>query len=253
MNKRGTATLFKKEIQRFKEVWAQTVIAPVVSNLLFMTVFGFALAERSSGFAEYGYLESLIPGLAAMGLMMNAYQNPNSSLMIAKYTNVISDLLRIPLRGFEIVSAYVLAGIVRGVLVAIATIGVGWFFVPATIQHPLLVLLFAVLLGGSFAAFGVIIGVIMPSFDKSSQVQNFVITPLLYLGGVFYSIRTLPDTIATISQFNPLLYLVNGFRFGFLGVSDVSLTASLLVSFGLFIILFGIASWMFKTGYKLQT
>lgn len=253
MNSRGILTLFKKEIQRFKEVWLQTVLAPVITNVLFMVVFGLALAERSSFFEGISYLQVLIPGLVAMGIMMNAYQNPIGSLMIAKYTNVITEILMIPMKGFEVVLSYIAAGVVRGFLVGAVTLIVGLFFSPIPFAYPGIILLFAVLLGGIFSSLGAIVGILAPDFDKSATIQNFILTPLIYLGGVFYSVQSLPDAIGVVSRINPIFYLIDGFRFGFIGVGDTPLVVSLIVTIVTFLLAFGIASWMFQTGYKLRT
>ncbi len=246
-------TLFKKELQRFREVWTQTVLAPVISNVLFMVVFGVALAERASYFEGVTYLQVLIPGLVAMGIMMNAYQNPVGSLMVAKYTNVISELLMIPLKGSEIVVSYIAAGLVRGFVVGLVTLIVGLFFSPVPFAYPMFILLFGVLLGGTFSSIGAIVGVLAPDFDKSAAVQSFVLTPLIYLGGVFYSIGSLPDILAGLSRLNPFFYLIDGFRFGFIGTGDTSILLSSVVTIAFFLATFGIASWMFQTGYKLRT
>lgn len=253
MNVIGTYTVFKKEIWRFGEVWTQTVIAPVITNVLFMVIFGVALSARVSAFEGFEYLEVLIPGLVAMALMMNAYQNPMSSLIIGKYTNVIQDLLRIPLKGYEVAIAYVAAGFVRGFLVGLVTLMVGLFFTSIPIANVFLILLFTALLSGSFSAFGVIVGVVMPSFDKASMIQTFVLTPFIYLGGVFFSIESLPGAASTVARFNPLLYLVDGFRYGFLGVGDAPIWLSIIVATSIFAITFGLASWIFQTGYNLKT
>ncbi len=253
MNVLGTFTLLRKEVGRFREVWTQTVIAPVITNVLYMTIFGFALSTRVSFFDGYSYLQVLIPGLVAMSLMMNAYQNPMSSLIISKYTNIISDLLRIPLKGFEITFAYVLAGMWRGLLVGIVTLLVGLFFAPVPFAHPFLIILFALLLSGTFSAFGIVIGVLMPSFDKASMVQTFVLTPMMYLGGVFFSLSAMPGVVQTVGRFNPFLYLVDGFRYGFIGTGDAPIWLSILVVSSIFLFNFVLASWIFSTGYKLKT
>ena len=246
-------TLFLKEIWRFGEVWTQTVIAPVITNVLFMVIFGVALSTRVSAFADFEYLQVLIPGLVAMAIMMNAYQNPMSSLIIGKYTNVITDILRIPLNGWEVTMAYVGAGMLRGLLVGLVTLIVGFFFVQVPLANILLIIIFSALLSASFSALGVIVGILMPSFDKASMIQTFVLTPFIYLGGVFFSVETLPGVAATVGRFNPLFYMVDGFRYGFLGMGDAPIALSLAVVTGVFIVTFGIASWIFHTGYKLKS
>lgn len=253
MNYRGTYTLFYKEIARFKEVWTQTILAPVMSNLLFLLVFGVALADSPSPFPGVPYLAFLIPGLAIMGGINNAVQNAMSSLIIAKFTNNIGELLMIPLRGFEIGLAYVAAGILRGMLVSAVTVIVGMFFVSLPFSSWLLLIVFSLLVNGIFSSLGAIIGIVSKEFDTASIVPTFVLTPLSYLGGVFYSVSSLPPVFATASRFNPIFYMIDGFRYAFLGVGEAGLLLSLTITAACFALTFGIASWMFQTGYRLKT
>lgn len=252
MNTLGVWTVFKKETARFREVWTQTLIAPVVSNALFMMIFGVAFAGRE-GSSSQTFLAALIPGLAAMGIMMNALQNPMGSLIVAKYTNTIGELLTIPLRGFEVAVAYIGASVLRGVLVGAVTVLVGFFFAPVTFVHPLIIVLFAFLLGGTFASIGTICGALFNDFDQMAMVQNFIVTPLVYLGGVFFSISALPGVVGQIARFNPVFYLIDGFRYGFIGHADARFALALTVAIVFFLATFSIASWIFHTGYKLKT
>ncbi len=253
MNIRGTWTLFRKEIQRFIEVWTQTLAAPVVSNLLFFVIFGVAMAGRESGFEGLDYLQILVPGLVAMGIMNNAFGNPLGSIMIGKYTNAITELMMWPFRGYEIVLSYVAAGIIRGMIVGGITLIVGMFFTEILFVHPLMILLMSILIGGAFASLGVIVGVLAKTFDQSAMIQNFVMQPLIFLGGVFFSLSQLDGIMLTIAKWNPLLYMIDGFRYGFIGQMDTSLGMSLGVTLIVTAVLFGIASWMFNTGYKLKS
>lgn len=253
MNPRGTWTLFYKEIARFKEVWMQTILAPLISNLLFLLVFGLTLSKEASPVPGFAYLTFLIPGLAAMGAMSNAIQNPMSSLIIAKYTNNIQELLMIPLRGYEISLAYIGAGIVRGFLVAASTVLVGMIFTPVPFSNPALIIIFLTLLGGIFSSVGAIIGIVAKEFDGASIIPTFILTPLMYLGGVFYSINHLPGIFASLSKFNPIYYMIDGFRHAFLGTSEISVSLSLGITVLCFVATFGIASAMFQKGYRLKT
>lgn len=253
MNPRGIYTLFTKELRRAREVWLQTILAPVMSNLLFLLVFGVALSDSPSPFEGVAYLAFLIPGLAIMGGINNAVQNPMSSLIIAKYTNNIAELLMIPMRGFELGLSYVAAGVVRGVIVSAVTIIVGMFFVSVPFHSWPLILLFTLLINGIFSSLGAIIGIVAKEFDDASVVPTFILTPLTYLGGVFYSISSLPPFFAAASKFNPIFYMIDGFRYGFLGTGEAPLALSLGVTAGIFAFTFGIASWMFESGYRLKT
>ncbi len=253
MNIRGVATLIKKEFIRMKDVWKQSLLAPVVSNLLFFVVFGVALADRSPGFEAFPYLTILVPGLIAMGLMMNSLQNPIFSLVISKYTNNIGDLLVLPLTGMELAFSYIFAGAARGFVIGIVTLFVGMLFTSIPFTHPFLILLFAMLMGGAFASFGAMIGIWSNEFDQANFIPTFVINPLIYLGGVFYSVADLPGFLQTATRFNPIFYMVDGFRFAFLGVGDANIWLSLGVTTFFFVFFFAIASWMFHTGYKLKS
>lgn len=253
MNVVGIWTLFKREMIRIKQVWKQAVFAPALTNLLFLLIFGVAIADRVATVGEYSYMAVLVPGLVAMGLIINALNNPLFSITISKYTNNIGDLLLLPLTGLELALAYLAGGIVRGFIVGGVTLIVGMFFVSVPFAHPWLILLFALLLGGTFASIGMMIGIVASDFDKANVVPTFVITPLVYLGGVFYSIDSLPPLFQTISRFNPIFYMVDGFRYGFLGAGDASLALSLGVTVVVFAIFFGAASYMFHTGYKLKS
>lgn len=253
MHTLGIWTLFYKELLRIKEIWLQGVLAPVVSNLLFLMVFGVAFSSSPSPAEGVSYLGFLIPGLAAMGAMTNSVQNPMFSLIVAKFTNNIQELLMIPLKGFEICLAYVGGGIVRGMVVGIVTVIVGLFFARMPFEHPLLILLFALLLTATFSSLGAIIGILSKEFDDAMIIPTFVLTPLMYLGGVFYSVSSLPPTFAWLSKFNPLFYMIDGFRYGFLGVGEAPILLSFAVCVVSFAITFGVASWMFATGYRLKT
>jgi ABC-2 type transport system permease protein len=253
MNWLGVYTLYRKEVKRFTQIWTQTLIAPVISSVLYLAVFGTVIGARAAGIGDFSYLQLLIPGLVAMGLLMNAYQAPIGSLIIAKYTNEIVPLLMIPLTGFEIALSYIGAAMTRGLIVGAITLAVGAAFVPLPFAHPLLLILFSFLLTGIFSSLGVIIGITMPDFDRASMLQTFVITPLLYLGGVFYSVQSLPSVFSMASRLNPLFYLVDGIRMSILGVGDTPLALSLGVVVVCFALCFGVASWMFQTGYKLKS
>lgn len=254
INYRGVWTLIKKELIRIKDIWKQSLLAPVISNLLFFVVFGVAIAGRVSDSGAAGnYFSVLVPGLVVMGLMMNSLQNPIFSLVISKYSNNIGDLLVLPLTGIELAFSYLFGGVFRGVAVGTVTLIVGTFFSQLPFAHPFLILLFTLLIGGAFASLGAIIGVIADDFDKANLVPTFIVQPLIYLGGVFYSVQELPSFLAKLSHFNPIFYMVDGFRYGFLGTGDIALWMSLGVTTIVFLICFLTASWMFHTGYKLRS
>lgn len=253
MNLLGLYTLAKKESLRFIEVWTQTILSPVVSNLLFLMVFGALFLERTTPFAGVDYLTFLIPGLAVMGFIVNNFQNPSSSLVLAKYTGTIPELLMLPLRGWEMAVAYIVPGIVRGVIVAAVTVAVGAFFIPIYFNAPLVLIGATLLLGILFGSIGVIIGVWAKQFDQMSAVTSFIITPLIYFGGVFYSVASLPAPFDAISKYNPIFYGVDLFRYGFLGVGDAPLGLSFLITGAMALVAFLIAWRIFATGYRLKS
>ena len=253
MNIRGITTLIRKELIRIKDVWKQSLLAPVISNLLFFVVFGVAFSGRVASFEGFEYLTILVPGLVAMGLMMNALQNPIFSIVISKYTNNIGDLLVLPLSGIELAIAYIFGGLARGFAIGIVTLIVGMFFTTVPFAHPFIILVFATLMGGAFASFGSMIGIWAKEFDQANFIPTFVINPLIYLGGVFYSVSELPAYFQTISRFNPIFYMVDGFRYGFIGVGDANIWLSLTITSIIFLFFFLSTAWMFHTGYKIKT
>lgn len=253
MNYLGVYTLFKREFDKVINIWRQTIISPLITNLLFLVIFGVAFEQRVSAFEGIPYLSVLVPGLAAMGLMMNSQQSPTGSIILAKYTNQIHDLLMLPLQGFELALGYIGGGMIRGLMVAAATLAVGAFFTPIHISNIFVIIIFALLLGGIFSSIGVILGITSKDFDQASMLPTFVFTPLIYLGGIFFSVDTLPGVFGTVAKFNPMFYLIDGFRYGFLGVGDSPLWLSLLITSLVFTFVFSLASWMFQSGYKLKT
>ena len=252
-NFRGTWTFTKKESQRFTSVWSQTILSPIVSNLLFLLIFGALFVGRESPFLEVPYLTFLIPGLAAMGLITNAFQNASSSLVLSKYTGDITDMLMLPLSGFELAVAHTLPAIFRGCLVSVVTVIVGAFFTPMFLFSIPLILLSTILIGTIFGALGIIIGVVSKTFDQMAVVSSFIIQPLIFLGGVFYSIESLPGVFGILSKFNPMLYLIDLYRFGFIGKGDTHILLSLGITTLVACISFLIAWRILSTGYKLKT
>jgi len=228
-NTYGFYTLLKKEIRRFQTVWTQTVISPVISNLLFLAVFGLSLNRAMPDVNGISYLGFLVPGLIAMGMMNNAFQNPSSSIIIAKYNNTIEDLLTLPLNPFQIEAAYTGAAIVRGLVVGLATLITMLLFVKLPLENIGLVLLATLALNTIFGLLGTIVGIWSEEFDHIAMVLNFILTPLIYLGGVFYSIDVLPELFQKLSSFNPFAYMIDLLRGGFTGHTTFPIHTSLIV------------------------
>jgi ABC-2 type transport system permease protein len=252
MNLRGFYTLFYKELLRFGKVWLQTLGAPVVTSLMYLLVFAQVLEGRMQVFEGVSYATFLIPGLMMMSLIQNAFANSSSSIIQSKVTGNIVFLLMAPLSYFELYMAFMLAAVVRGFVVALGVLVVGVFFADLPLHNIWLVLVFAFLSAMILSTFGVIAGIWAEKFDQLAGAQNFIILPLSFLSGVFYSINSLPLVWQQLSRFNPFFYMIDGFRYGFFGVSDVSPFISLAVlvlSAGLLAVLTLI---ILSRGYRLR-
>ena len=248
----GFRTLLYKELLRFWKVSFQTIAAPVLSALLYLLIFSHALESRVQVFPGVAYTSFLIPGLAMMSLLQNAFANSSSSLIQSKVTGNIIFVLLTPLAPLEIFAAYVLAAAVRGVVVALGVLLVTSVFAPVPLQQPLWALAFAVLGGGIMGALGIVAGIWADKFDQLAAFQNFIIVPLTFLAGVFYSVQSLPAFWQQASHLNPFFYMVDGFRYGFFGAADVSPGVSVAVVGGFLIALSALGLWLLRAGYKLR-
>jgi ABC-2 type transport system permease protein len=248
----GFRTLFYKEILRFWKVATQTVAAPIVTSMLYLLIFGHVLEGRVQMLEGVDYTAFLIPGLVMMSVLQNAFANSSSSLIQSKITGNLVFILLPPLSHWEILSAYVTASIVRGLCV-----GAGVFIITAWFAHlsftfPLWIIVFALLGAAILGTMGVIAGIWAEKFDQLAAFQNFLIMPATFLAGVFYSIKKLPPFWLAVSHFNPFFYMIDGFRYGFFGKSDVSPWTSLAIVAVFFVVLAGVAINMLRRGYKLR-
>ena len=248
----GFVTLLRKEIKRFYKVAFQTVAAPVLTAVLYLMIFGHVLEGRLVVYDKLSYTAFLIPGLVMMSILQNAFANTSSSLIQSKITGNLVFILLAPLTHLEFYSAYVLAAVFRGIVVGLGVLIITLFFDIPSMQCPLWVLLFAFLGAAILGGLGLIAGIWADKFDQLAAFQNFLIMPATMLSGVFYSIHSLPTIWQVISHFNPFFYMVDGFRYGFFGVSDVSPWMSLLVVGGFFMIVSGLALRLLQSGYKLR-
>ena len=248
----GFLTLFHKEVLRFWKVSFQTVAAPVLTSLLFLLIFSHVLERHVQVYAGVSYTSFLVPGLVMMSVLQNAFANSSSSLIQSKVTGNIIFVLLPPISYRQFFAAYVLAAIVRGFVVGLGVLLVTLWFVDLSWRAPLWILVFAVLGGAIMGALGVIAGIWAEKFDQLAAFQNFIIMPLTFLSGVFYSIHSLPAFWQQVSHFNPIFYMIDGFRYGFFGVSDVSPWASLGVVSGCFVVLTLFTLWLLRVGYKLR-
>jgi ABC-2 type transport system permease protein len=248
----GFWTLFYKEILRFWKVSFQTVLAPVLTALLYLLIFSHALEEHVQVYPGVRYTAFLIPGLAMMSLLQNAFANSSSSLIQSKITGNIVFILLPPLSHLEFFGAYVLASAVRGVVVGLGVFVVTSVFVAVPVQNLLWVLAFALLGSALLGAMGIVAGIWADKFDQLAAFQNFVIIPLTFLSGVFYSIYSLPPFWQQVSHFNPFFYMIDGFRYGFFGMSDVSPWLSLAIVGGCLLALSFATLSLLRRGYKLR-
>ena len=248
----GFVTLLRKESKRFYKVAFQTVAAPVLTAVLYLMIFGHVLEGRLVVYDKLSYTAFLIPGLVMMSILQNAFANTSSSLIQSKITGNLVFILLAPLTHLEFYSAYVLAAVFRGIVVGLGVLIITLFFDVPSMQYPLWILLFAFLGAAILGGLGLIAGIWADKFDQLAAFQNFLIMPATMLSGVFYSIHSLPTIWQLISHFNPFFYMIDGFRYGFFGVSDVSPWMSLAVVLGFFLIVSGLALRLLQSGYKLR-
>ncbi len=248
----GFPTLFHKEWLRFWKVSMQTILAPVLTALLFLVVFTYSLRGRVEVFPGVDYAAFLVPGLAMMSVLQNAFANSSSSLMQSKMTGNIVFVLLPPLSYQEFFAAYLLAAAARGLVVGAGVFLATVWFVDLRFAQPLWSLVFAVASSGVLGTLGIIAGIYSDKVDELSAFQNFIILPLTFLSGVFYSIQSLPPVWQGLSHLNPIFYMVDGFRYGFFGVSDVSPWLSLVIVGTSFFALSFLTLWLLRSGYKLR-
>jgi ABC-2 type transport system permease protein len=247
----GFPTLLRKEVKRFYKVAFQTVAAPVLTAVLYLMIFGHVL-EGKEVYGRLSYTAFLIPGLVMMSVLQNAFANTSSSLIQSKITGNLVFVLLAPLSHFEFYAAYILAAVFRGIVVGLGVLLITlWFNVP-TLESPVWILVFAFLGAAILGSLGLIAGIMADKFDQLAAFQNFIIMPATMLSGVFYSIHSLPAAWQVISHFNPFFYMIDGFRFGFFGVSDVSPWNSLAIVFCFFVAVSVIALRLLQKGYKLR-
>ena len=248
----GFPTLLRKELSRFYKVGFQTIAAPVLTALLYLLIFAHVLEDRVQVYGSVPYTSFLIPGLMMMSMLQNAFANPSSSLIQSRITGNLVFILLPPLSHREIFSAYVLAALVRAICVGACVWLVSLFFTTLPVANVAWVLAFAVMACGIMATLGLIAGLWSEKFDQLAAFQNFLILPATFLSGVFYSIHSLPPFWQAVSRWNPVFYMIDGFRYGFFAVSDVSPWQSLAVVAAVFIGLCIFTLRLLASGYKLR-
>jgi len=252
MISRGLRTLLEKEVRRFLRVPGQTLLSPVVTTTLYFLVFGYSLGGRLREVEGVPYARFIVPGLVTLGVVTNAYLNSASSLFVMKIQGTVVDLLVSPLTYGELLAGFVGAAAFRGLLVGLVTWVVAGIFGGFSLAHPLLAVLLLVLAAVAFAALGLITAIWAATFEQINFFPTFIITPLTFLGGVFYSVTMLPDGLRRLTLANPVFYLVDGVRFGVLGISDASPWAGALLLAGLAAASLALAHRLLRSGYRLR-
>jgi len=246
-------TIFKKEVVRVVRIWKQTILPPVITQGLYFIVFGSFLGSQIAEIKGISYMQYIVPGLVMMSVINASFSNTVSSFFGAKFQKSIEELLVSPTPNWVIIAGYVAGGVFRGFLTGGIVFGISLFFARPTIENPWIILLFIFLTSILFSLAGLINSVFAKKFDDISVFSTFILTPLTYLGGVFYSIERLPNVWQQVSRFNPILYMIDGFRYGFYEINDVSLSFSLSVLISLTIIFTGVVAFLLNKGVGMRS
>jgi ABC-2 type transport system permease protein len=249
----GYKTIVRKEITRILRIWGQTIVPPAITMTLYFIIFGELIGRRIGEMGGFTYMQFIVPGLVIMSVITNSYGNMVSSFFGAKFGKHIEELLISPLPNWIILAGYVTGALTRGLMVGVVVMVVSLLFTRIEVQHPLVMFTVLLLTATVFALAGMVNAIFAQKFDDIAIIPTFVLAPLTYLGGVFYSIALLPDFWQKVSVVNPILYMVNGFRYGMLGVSDVSLAMSYSVIFIAGAVLFGLCLFLLNRGTGLRT
>lgn len=251
MNLIPFTTLIRREVYRFVRLFKQTIIPPVLSTLLFVLIFGYSLGSAIKSIEGFEYIVYILPGLAQMGVINHAYQNSSTSLFLARLEHSIENLVTAPLSYLEIVTAFVIGSIMRGLTVGVVTLVVSALFVKFPMPHLGWLFVSWTMTAALFGCLGIIFGLLADSWEHIALFGNFVLMPLVYLGGVFYSVNMLPGFWRTVSFFNPVFYAIDSTRFAILGTSDVLWQNSFLATLGLTLVSLAVCVYLFKRGVNL--
>lgn len=249
----GLQTLAEREVRRFLSIWAQTLLAPIVTAGLFLLIFTIAVGPNRGDVMGVDFVTFLAPGLLMMTVIQNAFANTSSSIMAAKVQGNIVDTLMPPLSPLEMVLGYLAGGIVRGILVALAMLVAMWIVLGIGVSHPLWLIVFLTLGGAFMGCLGILAAVLAQKFDQMAAITNFIITPLAFLSGTFYSVEALPSVLQGFTRINPMFYLIDGARYGIIGRSDTAPMLGFGVATIALIALFALCWWLFRIGYRLKS
>jgi ABC-2 type transport system permease protein len=252
-NRHGVWAIYKFEMARALRTLLQSVVTPVMTTSLYFVVFGAAIGSRMTEVNGIAYGSFIVPGLMMLSLLTQSISNASFGIYFPKFTGTIYELLSAPVSSMEIVIAYVGAAATKSIVLGLIILATASLFVPITILHPVWMIAFLVLTAATFSLFGFIIGLWAKGFEQLQFIPMLVVTPLTFLGGAFYSIDMLPPAWRTVTLFNPVVYLISGFRWSFYGTSDVSVSVSLAMTLGFFAICLAVVAWIFKTGYRLKS
>jgi ABC-2 type transport system permease protein len=253
VNFHAIRAIYKFEMARFWRTLLQSVVSPVISTSLYFVVFGAAIGSRVTAIDGVSYGAFIVPGLIMLSLLTQSISNASFGIFFPKFTGTIYELLSAPVSSIEIVISYVGAAATKSIILGLIILATAGLFVPLEIAHPLWMVTFLVLTAVTFSLFGFIIGIWADGFEKLQLVPLLIITPLIFLGGSFYSIDMLPPFWQTVTLFNPVVYLISGFRWSFYGIADVSVGVSLAMTSLFLAICLVTVWWIFKTGYRLKT
>jgi ABC-2 type transport system permease protein len=253
MNIHAISAMYASEMARTWRTIMGSVISPVISTLLYFVVFGAAIGSRIPEVNGVSYGAFIVPGLVMLSLLTQSVSNAAFGIYFPKFTGTINELLSAPVSYLEIVCSYVGAAVTKSILVGAITLVTARFFVPLHVDHPFWMIVFLLLTAVTFGLLGFIVGIWADGFEKLEVIPLVIISPLIFLGGSFYSIDTLPPSWKTVALFNPAVYLISGFRWSFYGISDVSVEVSLIMTLVFLAAFTVIAAWIFKTGYRLKS
>ena len=252
MNVEAVRAIYKFEMARARRTVTQTIVSPVISTTLYFVVFGAALGSRIQNVGGIGYGSFIVPGLVMLSLLAQSISNASFGIYFPRFTGTIYEVLSAPVSGLEIVLGYAGAAATKSIVLGLIILATAGFFVPLHVEHPVWMLAFLVLTAATFSLFGFIIGIWADGFEKLQIVPLLIVTPLTFLGGSFYSIDMLPGIWRTVALFNPVVYLVSGFRWSFYGLADVNVAVSLGMTALFLVAALVVVAWIFRTGYRLK-